>query len=81
MSFDAPAANATFATNNNFQYELWSDTSKTLAQYYGAGGAMPQRVTRLLDAEGTLIVSYVVGMGIGAHPQAVLEDCQAIFGD
>ncbi len=81
MSFDTPSSNAAFAQNQGFQYELWSDTQKTLAKYYGANGVMPQRVTRLLDAEGTLIVSYAVGGGINNHPQSVLEDCQAIFGD
>jgi peroxiredoxin Q/BCP len=82
-SFDSPEANATFKTNNGYQYELWSDTDKTLALYYGAASsaaqAMAGRVTRILDAEGVLVLEYDA-VNPALHPQQVLEDCQVLFG-
>jgi peroxiredoxin len=82
-SFDAPAANATFKANNDYEYELWSDTDKTLALYYGAASSttqlMANRVTRILDAEGTLVLEYNA-VNPAVHPQQVLEDCQILFG-
>ena len=40
---------------------------------------MPQRVTVILDAKGTLLLEYRSGTGSSGHPQDVLEDCQALF--
>jgi peroxiredoxin Q/BCP len=83
VSFDSPAANQTFAEQQNFEYELWSDDDKTLALYYGAASSssasMPSRVTMLLDAEGTLILEYR-SVSPASHPGHVLEDCREIFG-
>jgi len=38
-------------------------------------------VTLILDAQGTLILEYRQGTGASGHPQDVLEDCQAMFGN
>lgn len=83
MSFDSPDANATFAEREGFQYELWSDLDGTLAAYYGAdaGYGVAARVTKLLDAEGDLVVHYVDAIDVGTHPADVLGDCETIFGE
>ncbi len=83
VSFNKPESNAEFIENEQFQYELWSDTEKTLALYYGAAitslDLVPQRKTKLLDAAGTLVLEYN-SVDVNGHPAAVLEDCQVLFG-
>jgi peroxiredoxin len=83
VSFDTPAENQAFAEQQGFEYELWSDDDKTLAIYYGAasgpGDSVASRVTKLLDADGTLILEYLT-VSPASHPGHVLEDCQDIFG-
>ena len=84
VSFDAPATNETFKDSNSFPYELWSDTNKDLAKYYGATGGFfgAKRITRLLDEDGTLLVVYDnVDATLYSHAVNVLDDCTAIFGD
>jgi thioredoxin-dependent peroxiredoxin len=84
VSFDAPAKNQTFKDNQSFPYELWSDTNKELAKYYGANGGLfgAKRVTRILDNDGTLLVEYNnVDATLQAHVSNVLEDCTVIFGE
>ena len=84
MSFNGPNKNANWVENENFAYEVWSDSNKTLALYYGSVkgklAPIPGRITVILDAEGKLILEYREGTSSGNHPQEVLEDCQAIFG-
>ena len=62
---------------------MWTDTDKTLALYYGAATSastlFPARKTRLLDAQGNLILEYNT-VSVDGHPQAVLDDCTKIFG-
>jgi peroxiredoxin len=80
VSFDTPENNATFAATEGFQYELWSDDDRTLADYYGANaGFAAARVTKLLDEDGDLILHYVDAIDVGTHPEDVLADCQQIF--
>ena len=38
-----------------------------------------RRVTRLLGADGALLLEYGVGLVL-THPSHVLEDCQKLFG-
>ena len=81
-SFDPPAENQAWAQAQGYQYELWSDEGRELALYYGAATSPTQsaasRVTKLLDASGTLILEYS-GISVGAHPAEVLQDCQKLF--
>ena len=84
VSFDSPSKNAAWAAEEGFAFELWSDDDKTLALTYGAARNASQsyadRVTKILDASGTLVLEYEV-TSIGTHPQDVLEDCTALFGE
>jgi len=84
VSFDAPEDNQAWKDTQGFEFELWSDTDRDLALYYGAASSTTQswaaRVTRLLDMDGTLLLEYAV-TNIANHPQQVLEDCQVLFGD
>jgi peroxiredoxin len=84
VSFDSPAANLAWAQAEGFPYELWSDESRELAEYYSAVRSPTQgfcdRVTKLLDCEGVLQLEYVSGISVGAHPAEVLADCEALFG-
>lgn len=83
MSFDSPEVNQGWAIDEGFSYELWSDTDKTLALTYGAARNEAQfaasRVTRLLDADGVLLLEYDE-VSAGTNPRQVLEDCEALFG-
>ena len=47
-----------FAEQQDFPFELWSDDDKTLAIYYGAASAsssMAGRVSVILDSQGRLV--------------------------
>jgi len=83
VSFDAPADNAPFKENKGYTFELWSDTDKTLALTLGAAANAEQghasRRTVLLDPAGQVVLTYDVGLGLGAHPGDVLDDARALF--
>lgn len=55
-----------------------------MALYYGAvknkSAPFPDRITKVLDADGNLILEYVDAINVGTHPQDVLDDCTKIFG-
>jgi len=82
VGFDSPEDNSAWAQDEGFSFELWTDSDKTLALYYGAvesaSATLPSRVTRVLDAEGVLVLEYQVS-DIGIHPQDVLDDCRILF--
>lgn len=84
MSFDPPEANAAWREKKGFTFELWSDENREMALYYGAASDPHQRTasreTRLLDAEGNLLLEYDVGLNIGTHPSDVLADCERLWG-
>jgi peroxiredoxin len=86
VSFDPPARNAQFRQNEGFAYDLWTDTGRELALYYGAATSasapLASRVTTLLDADGTWLLVYYPGglAGLYAHAGQVLADCQALSG-
>ena len=77
--------NAQWVAAEGYQYEIWNDLNKTLAMFYGAiddpNAFFPNRITKLLDADGNLLLEYNDVASVGAHPQEVLDDCTAIFGD
>lgn len=83
MSFDDPSKNQQWAIDQGFQYDLWSDEGRELALYYGAATSQTQgaasRVTRLLDADGTLLLEYN-SVSTTTSPGLILDDCEAIFG-
>ena len=83
MGFGPTPVNADWVQKEGYQYEVWDDLNKTLALHYGAISStfefFPQRITRLLDSEGTVIVEYN-DVQVNGHPELVLDDCKAIFG-
>jgi peroxiredoxin len=85
VSFDAPAENRAWSMAEGFGFELWTDDDRDLALHYGAisdpGAGAPNRITVVLDAAGTLVLEYRSGIDVGTHPQSVLEDCRALFGE
>ena len=85
VGWNEPSENQSWAEDEDYEYEIWSDDDKTLALHYGAADSasdwFPSRVTMLLDSNGTLILEYVDNVNAGTHPAKVLEDCEAIFGD
>jgi len=85
VSFDPPEKNAAWAEKKGVSFELWSDENRVLALYYGAASDVEQRMasreTRLLDAEGNLLLEYDVGLSIGTHPSDVLADCERLWGE
>lgn len=84
MSFNDPATNDAWAVQEGFQYELWTDQQRELALYYGTATSPTQssasRQTFLIDGDGDLLLEYP-SISIGVHPQQVLDDCQALFGN
>lgn len=86
VSFDTPEANAAWAVDQKFPFELWSDADRTLAMHFGAAtskdASSAKRITVLLDAEGKWVRTYTgVNDDIGAHPLRVLEDVRQLFAD
>ena len=59
VSFDTPADNAAFARKHDFPYRLLCDTDKRMAVAYravtGPEAGYPDRVTYVLDAQGTIV--------------------------
>ncbi len=84
VSFDTPSANADFAAAEGFEYELWSDTDRTLALTYGAASSESQayadRITVVLDENGDLLLEYLEDINVGTHPILVYDDCVKLFG-
>ncbi len=84
VSFDPPEANARFREKYGFGFELWTDASRALAMHFGAArdasASVASRVTAILDADGRLVAHYPKVVNVMGHPQAVLDDCRALFG-
>ncbi len=76
--------NQSWAEEQGYLFDLWTDEDKTLAITYGAAAdesaIWADRLTMLLDAEGVLLVEYEQ-VSVATHPAKVLEDCEAIFGE
>ena len=85
VGWDDPSATSPWVESQSYQYEVWTDQERTLSLYYGAAtnsSFVVDRVTRILDSNGTLILEYNdIGFGISAHPAEVLEDCRLLFAD
>lgn len=83
VGFDPPEETQAWAQNEGYTYEIWTDSQKTLALYYGAvdgeSAKYPSRVSFLLDAQGQLLLEYVEDVDFGTHPAEVLEDCQQLL--
>ncbi len=85
VGFDSPAANSAWSASQNppFSFELWTDGDRQLATWYAAVASQdqvnPSRVTKILDADGVLVLEYVSDVVVGTHPALVLEDCAALF--
>lgn len=83
MSFAEPEVNVAWIEEQGYQYEIWTDGERTLSLYYGAAASeddiAPKRVTRVLDANGVLVLQYDE-VDVGAHPPEVLADCELLFG-
>jgi len=82
-SFNDPERNANWIQEQNYQYEVWTDTNKALAIAFGAasrGSFVPSRVTVILNAQGQAEVIFNPVSDIGNHPGQVLEDCRTLFG-
>jgi peroxiredoxin len=82
VGFNTPEKNLQWSEKEKFPYEVWTDTDKTLALTYGAASkvdqAHPKRVTVVLDAKGDLVLRYPE-VGVGTHPEDVLEDVRVVF--
>ena len=85
MSFDNPSKNQSWAEDQGYEFELWSDDDKTLAITYGAAANdsayYADRITVVLNEEGNLILEYLENISVGTHPAEVLDDLQKVYGD
>jgi peroxiredoxin Q/BCP len=75
VSFDGVEKNAKFAAKQEFPYQLLCDTDKQLSRAYGAAkgkaSLFPDRITYVIDADGTIEWAEKVG-DIDAHVHAAL---------
>ena len=83
-----PSTLESWAQQEGYEFEIWKDDNETLMDYYSAEAfaGYPARVTKLLDAEGKLILEYVdinafSTDAAAAPPAEVLADCEKIFGN
>lgn len=83
ISFDTPEANRAFRDKFQFPFRLLSDTDRRVAGLYEAGrdpgdryADFPQRISYLIDPEGTIVRSYEVTDPAG-HAAEVLADLAA----
>lgn len=85
VGFSAPEANAAWGERMGYTYGLWSDDERVLATAYGAVAPWdddaPLRHAYVLDADGRAVLFHEGGVSIGADPNGVLADCEALFGD
>jgi peroxiredoxin len=85
VGLDTPADNLAWAQDEGFPYELWTDDDATLGVTYGAldnrRDSSVDRITVLLDENGDLVLQYLHDIAVGTHPEQVLQDCQALWGD
>ena len=81
VSFGAPEKTIAWVESQQFQYEVWTDVDKTLATFLGAKGLLPypNRYTYLLDGNAEVVLTYKE-VSVSAHPEDVLSDATAIFG-
>ena len=84
VSFDSPSENQSWAEDEAFQFELWSDEDRVLALYYDAADSestfLADRVTKVMGPDGVLLLEYVDSINVGTHPAKVLSDCTVLFG-
>jgi len=85
VGLDSPADNLAWSDEEGFLYDLWTDDNAVLGVTYGAltgdRDTSVSRVTKLLDANGDLVLEYVDAIDVGTHPAKVLDDCRALFGE
>lgn len=85
VGWDNPDKTGPWVEREGFQFEIWTDSEQTLSYYYGAADEsswVPDRVTKVLDAQGNLVLEYNdIGLAVTTHPAQVLNDCQILFGD
>lgn len=78
VSFTSVDANASWAEELDFPYEIWHDRDRTLATYYTAidtpDDKYAKRRTRVLNRDGKVVLEYNDSIIVGAHPAEVLED-------
>jgi peroxiredoxin len=78
---------ADWVADEGFQYEVWRDDTGDLGVYYGAlpgptgpNPGSPSRITKVLDADGTLMLEYPQ-VSVSTHPASVLTDLQILLAD
>ena len=77
------ANNAAWADSLDYEYLIWSDTEGVLAAAYGTESDHDEGNLRhafVLDASGQAFLWYEGAVSLGADPNQVLEDCEAVFG-
>ena len=83
VGFGSLANNAEWALDQGFQYEVWSDADRILAVAYGAasdhGALWPDRVSVLIDRDGSVVLQYSSDVSVTGHPEEVLQDCRLLF--
>lgn len=82
VSFTDLQTNQEWAKRLEFPYEIWRDDDRSLATYYdsvdGPDAKYPKRRTRVLNAEGKVVLEYNDKIIVGAHPADVLEDVKML---
>jgi peroxiredoxin Q/BCP len=83
ISFDTPADNKAFRDKFQFPFSLLSDTDRAIGAIYQTTrdpgekfANFPQRISYLIDPQGTIVTAYEV-TDPGGHATEVLADLEA----
>ena len=82
MGTATPNDMQSWAEEELYEFEIWTDQDGTLGTYYGAAdspGDTYGRVTKVTDSDGVLVLEYVSDVDFGIHPSQVLSDLQQIL--
>ncbi len=78
VSFDDTKSHKKFAEKYDIPFPLLSDSDKSVAKAYGAGGVFfPSRKTYLIDTAGILVKSYE-NVDVTSHGPQILADFEAL---
>ncbi len=84
VGFAEASWTSALSSAEGFPFELWTDTYRTLALYYGAvldhADPQPERFGFLLGKDGAVMLEYRDSPETGPGAADLLHDVQTVFG-
>ena len=84
VGFAEPDATRAWADTLGYEYEIWTDADHVLAEHYDVlvdWEDVPMRHAFILGEDAHAVIWHEGAVSTGADPEAVLSDCQRLFGD